>query len=497
VSTATLRRAATDRLNPILVKEVRQALRGRYFKILFWLTLAAATFLGLIVVGSAAERIDERFAGQSFFMVIFGCLSAAVHGFTPFSAYLSTSAEWDENTHDLLVLSDLRPRQIVLGKLLSALVQALLYYSTFGPFLVFAFLLNGIDLLSIGVVLVCSTAACTGLSSIGIALATMAKSKAMRGLLMAVFGAALAGSWGLTMAAAAEIVQSPQDLRSSEGQMATLLFLTVATALGMLFSAVAALRFAHEEENRSTGLRLASLGIVLLAGAWGAGLHRTLGEHEAVFGVQLAAALVLYLLWLFFLTERDGLSRRVAQRVPSQRGLALLAAPFLPGGGNAVWLVLVHGGCALLATWLGLGLSATTELQDRQALTIVGMVYGYPLLFLGIPAAFTGFVRTPGGRTRLRLACFFSLPLAVLAPGLLGLLSGNHRWMELEHPLNPAWVLSRFGTAGSPRDGAWLGLTLLLLGVLVALVLNVPRMVAGLEGVLAASRARRRRARVS
>jgi hypothetical protein len=54
-------------------------------------------------------------------MVMFGCLSAAVHGFTPFSAFLSTSAEWEENTHDLLVLSNLRPRQIVYGKLLSAL----------------------------------------------------------------------------------------------------------------------------------------------------------------------------------------------------------------------------------------------------------------------------------------------------------------------------------------------------------------------------------------
>ncbi|HTF91226.1 MAG TPA: hypothetical protein VK843_22630, partial [Planctomycetota bacterium] len=31
------------RLNPILVKEVRQALRGRYFRNLFWFTVVAAT----------------------------------------------------------------------------------------------------------------------------------------------------------------------------------------------------------------------------------------------------------------------------------------------------------------------------------------------------------------------------------------------------------------------------------------------------------------------
>ena len=35
-----------DRLNPILIKEVRQALRGKYFLVMFWLTVLVATLAG-------------------------------------------------------------------------------------------------------------------------------------------------------------------------------------------------------------------------------------------------------------------------------------------------------------------------------------------------------------------------------------------------------------------------------------------------------------------
>jgi hypothetical protein len=157
-----------DRLNPILVKEVRQSLRGKYFRVLFWITLGVGTLIGLSVVASLGGG-DSDETGQVFFMSMFGVLSAAVHCFVPFSAFLSTSAEWDENTYDLLVISNLRPRQIVQGKLLSALIQALLYYSTFGPFLVFAFLLNGVDLLSIVALLSGSLATCVALTMLGIA----------------------------------------------------------------------------------------------------------------------------------------------------------------------------------------------------------------------------------------------------------------------------------------------------------------------------------------
>ena len=157
----------SDGLNPVLVKEVRQSLRGRFFKVSFWLTLMVATFVGLgVMLYMQASEVEgsERVFGPTFFIAMFGCLVVATQVLVPFSAFLSMGSEWDENTFDLLVLSNLRPRQVILGKVLSAAVQALLFYSAFGPFLVFAFLLRGVDLMAI--------AAALGVSMVGSILAS-------------------------------------------------------------------------------------------------------------------------------------------------------------------------------------------------------------------------------------------------------------------------------------------------------------------------------------
>lgn len=492
LAAAAPRLALADRLNPILVKEVRQALRGRYFKLMFWLTLGVSTFAGLMVVASGASSDDIEELGQPFFLVMFACMSAAVHAFTPFSAYLSTSAEWDENTHDLLVLSNLGPRQIVLGKLLSALTQALLYYSTFGPFLVFAFLLNGIDLLSISVLLVCSFAACVGLSLAGIALASLARVKAARGILMAVFGAALVMVWGASIGAAGTIASSPQDLRDPEGQIAVAFFLTFALVVGGLFGAIALARFAHEEENRSTGLRLLGTGIMLLAGAWGAWLHAQFGDEETAWGMQVGAGCVLLPAWLFFLTEPNALGRRATKHVSAKRWLALLSIPFLPGGGRGVFLFLVHFAGALLGGVLALRFGSTSG----GFLEVVGMVsvfYAYAFMFLALPAAIASAFRA-SDRARLitRITIVVLVPLVILGPALAGLLFGNRDWMQLRHPLNPVWIMDKLLSSDRPF-GVVIGLFVLALGVLAALGLNAKRMLSGVLEVLSASRARRER----
>ena len=488
------RKSLTDRLNPILVKEVRQALRGRYFKVMFWLTLGVATLSGLLVVATGASSNEVEGIGQVFFMVMFGCMSAAVHAFTPFSAFLSTSAEWDENTHDLLVLSNLGPRQIVLGKLLSALIQGLLYYSTFGPFLVFAFLLNGIDLLTISVLLVCSVATCVGLSLVGIALASLARLRAARGILMAIFGAGLVMAWGFGMAAAGEISFSPQDLRSQEGQMGVAMFLTFVLVVGGSFGILASARFAHDEENRSTGLRIFSTFLVLAAGAWGAYLHAMVGEEETAWGMQVGAACVLSLAWLHFFSEPDGLGRRTGKHVTGKRWLALLSIPFLPGGGRGILLFFVH---FLLALTCGV-LALQTGARRDGFLEVVGMLsvfYAYLFVFLGLPSA-VGRRLGNSDRARMltRIATLVLVALTILGPGIAGLVLGIPSWMGLRHPFNPVWVMEQLERSGSTPSEVEFALVGLTIGILLTLALNAARIAGGASEVVDASTARRLRA---
>jgi len=489
-------RRLADRLNPILVKEVRQALRGRFFRVMFWLTLLVATLVGLLIVaGAASERGDQiELIGEPFFLVMFGCMAAAVHVFVPFSAFLATSAEWDENTHDLLVLSNLRPHQIVSGKLLSALIQALLYYSTFGPFLVFAYLLNGIDLLSIAVILVGSMATCVGLSLVGIALASLARVKAVRGMLMALFGIVLTMAWGGTIGMAVGIVEQPQMLRGSDGQSALFSYVLIVLVVGGLFGVIAGARFAHEEENRSTGLRILSVAIVLAAGVWGAWMHAAFGTHQFSWAGQVIAVVFLVLLWLFFFSERDALGRRASKLVPAQRGLALLCAPFLPGGGLGVLLFLLQAVLALVSTYLALGAGPVSAGDVRESLGLVAALYGYAFVYLALPAGLASFrVQSLRGRALVRAWTLVSIPVLLLGPALVGLLFGIVPWMEMKHPFNPVWVMDEL-TNDTVDVRAVLTLVVLALASLVTLALNVPRMRAAVNEVLAASRARRERA---
>ncbi len=492
MSALAVARSFDDRLNPILVKEVRQALRGRYFRTLFWLTLGVATLLGLSIVAEAGARGASMNVGRTFFMTMNGCLFAAVLGFTPFSAFLATSAEWDENTHDLLVLSNLRPRQIVYGKLLSALVQALLYYSTFGPFMVFAFLMNGVDLLSIAVLLLTSFVASTTLILFGIALASLSPAKAPRVLLMALFGVALVMSWGSSISFAAFVTFQPHALRDPMALTSVVAFATACLLVGGLLAALAIARLSHDEENRSSGLRVLSVALVLVAALFGQWMALEFGQTELVWGLQLAVLMPLAILWLLFLCEPEPLGRHVARHVSPRPWLALLSAPFLPGGGRGVALMTLHMLLGLAAVLLGRSVSSAPPTELTRALVGLAFVYAYVWIYLAIPAGVASFF-APRLRTRV-LARMFILclpPVVVLLPPLVGLVLGISSWMSFLHPFNPAYALNEVMSGTRLTSVERVGLAL---GAIAALALNLPRLWRGFIEVLVASRARRDRA---
>lgn len=485
------RKRLDDRVNPIVVKEVRQALRGRYFRWLFWLTLFTATLTALaIVAGNTATGGGAAF-GDVFFLWTFGLLSAAVHGFVPFWAFLSTSAEWDENTYDLLVISNLRPRQIVYGKLQSALIQALLYYSTFGPFLVFSFLLNGVDLYSLAVILVGSVATCVALSLVGIAASSLASVKVMRVLLMALFGAGLIGAWGMGLGFAGVVIFDPQELRTAEGQVSVVAYLTVAVIVGALAASIAMSRFAHEEENRSTPLRILITGAVAFASAWGGWLFAEFGDIDAAWGCQVAAVCLCFCPWLFAATEPEAFGRRVGNQLARSRIPPILWAPWLPGGGRGVLLFLVHAAIAIVGTQLAVTFGAVGPSDRYELFAVTASMYAYAFLYVGLPSGIASFF-SPSGRLRavLRIGVLIAVPVGILLPGLFGLFF-QVPFADFDHPLNPFAVLQRISARGSGDYGVTITYVVYALGALLTLLLNLPRMARGLREVALVRRARR------
>ncbi|MEM6330938.1 MAG: ABC transporter permease, partial [Planctomycetota bacterium] len=139
----------SDHLNPILVKETRQALRSRQFVLWFLLLLAACWLVTIGGVAWMGPGVQYAAGGGLMFMCYYCVLAFAVVIVVPYAAFRSLSSEQEENTRDVLMVSALRPSQIINGKLGGAVLQIGVYLSALSPCLAFTYLLRGIDLRTI------------------------------------------------------------------------------------------------------------------------------------------------------------------------------------------------------------------------------------------------------------------------------------------------------------------------------------------------------------
>ena len=436
-----------DRLNPILIKEVRQSLRGRYFKVSFWVTLTLATMIGLgvlLVRFASHEDIASMVHGPTFFVAIFACLAVATQILVPFSAFLSMGSEWDENTFDLLVLSNLKPRQIVLGKVQSAAVQALLFYSSFGPFLVFAFLLRGLDLFAIFAGLAISFFGSLLLSCLAVAMSSFGRGRFARLMLMVILAVILVQSTFVTIVWAGQTMMFPAALRDPDMLEGLCAAISIAVAVAAFFFAAACARLAHPEENRSTGLRLMTLACLAVGFVWATVIGGWRVDDDLVMGSLILGHSVLAVATLFFATEPERLGRRVRADLPRSPLKRALYTPFLPGGARG--LIYFLFGSVMMSAWAlaysfvaaGTNVYTTGQLNALVALPLYG------LIFLGVPSAFFS-ANSESGVTRgiARIVIVTVFIASVLLPALIGFLFGLPRWADFDHPLNVFTMLDQ------------------------------------------------------
>lgn len=470
----------TDFLNPILVKEVRQGLRGRYFKGTYAFTLFVATVIGLfvLIVGQ-----DESEVGQGFFGAIYFCLTGAVMALIPFQAYVS-SATADPRQADILSLSNLRPRQIVWGRLLATAVQGSLIVFALLPFLGLAYLLPGVDLgaaivavatvLVFGLVMACITIAASWLTS----------NRLLRVLIMA-----MSGLFQMSMAFTAaglgfELVDNPSALQEDEFYWAVAAFWAHGLVIGGFALVGAAARIGHAEENRSTLARVLTTALVM----FGTAVPFLIVAFSTERDDEIQLVTTMYTLFVasfpvaLFVTEPERFGRRVQLQVPKNRLLALLITPWMPGGGNGVMLAVILGAIAVLpiAVLEPFAVDFGHHLQP-----VLVLVFCYWVILMSVPS-------WPLSRwTTLlpaRILSFFAIPtfsfLAVSMPVFFGFLIDQGDWEDGEHSLNPVWAIEEVWRG---RYEAAEALAVVIGMMLMALLINLPRMYRAADRTLLAS----------
>jgi hypothetical protein len=266
---------------------------------------------------------------------------------------------------------------------------------------------------------------------------------------------------------------------------------SIVAAGGLIGFTVACERLAHAEENHSSGPRVLVVGLLLLALVWIGWAFRAMGAHARLDEPLMVAIVLLTVPCIFFATEAEALPRRVRRGVPRARWRALLAAPFLPGGGRGVLYYLMLIAILLLG---GVVIQAVKRTSPGFVFDFNGssrvLAFGvfYLIYVLAIPLMFSRWSASPRARLIARCATIVGASLSMLLPALFGFFVGSKQWSEMDHPLNPFYMYRqleahRFGPV----------FVVLFGGAIVLLLANAPRMVRGLKEVGRASRERAQR----
>ncbi|MGA9526434.1 MAG: ABC transporter permease [Myxococcaceae bacterium] len=436
--------AVSERINPIVVKELRQGLRTRVFWVCFTVLLLACF---LIALGAWAGSLDGRIgeSGQPFFFGFFICLGAVQFFIIPYTAYRSLAREREEETWVLLSLTGLGARRVLRGKIGSYLAQAGLYASAVLPFLLFSYYLNGIDLPTILLVSALGFAWMIFLTCAAVCAATLGESRIIRGLVhFAVLGTLL-GAVATAWTVAGAIVFDGNSLWRDGPWVAAGVILWLMLSFGVLLFEAAASQLALATEDTARGPRLALVfqvvgSAAILAWAW----IESGREREVAIASQLLLAAHLLFVGTFLVSAE----RKVHPSHAGRRFWPLLR----PGPLSAFWLIVVLLGvvtAGALTLYIG---SANVGSRSARELMMLVAAAAFALLFLALPVVVTHLVpiRTLSTPLGQRAVAFVVLTSACAVPPFTALVLGfepEDRWINLFNP-----ILGLLGYVGLPKQ---------------------------------------------
>jgi hypothetical protein len=444
-----------ERINPLVVKEVRQGLRSRVFWLSFGLMLLACFIISLAAYVETLEN-SLRPQGRTFFLAFFFCLGGAHFFLLPYGAYRSLAREREDETWVLLLLTGLGPRRILRGKVASCLVQGGLYASAVGPFLLFSYYLNGIDLPTLLLVLGLGACWFLFLTVVAVCAATLAEGRMGRGFVHLV----LLGVLGLGLlygqVCAYFLCQAGFRSLSDDGLLTfTLGSLWMMFTCAWLLFETAAARLSLVTENYSRGPRRALvvqtvLSSLVLLGAWWDSRSQALAWGLSVFG-----CVYLTLCGLLLATDLDGQARSLRA---ATRPWSLLRPGALRGFRFAVLLLLFWTAACGVLIVLSTRSRSTVDLPGVVALPL------YALLYLSLPLWVARLPRSPelSSPAAVRLLFFVLGGLAFFVPALVSLIllreEESKTFLSL---LNPFLGVMLFAEGESPLDEPVLAWSLL------------------------------------
>ena len=478
----------TDRLNPILVKETRQALKSRQFIITFMLLLTVAWLISVFGTIWYGPAIEYGSAGRAFFVAYYYVIGFATLFVIPFGSFRSMLNERDHNTYELLSISTLSPRQIVTGKLLSSLVQVFIYYSAIAPFIAFTSLLQGFDLAMVTLFLVAGLVWSSFVSMIALMLSTLSSNRQWQSInTIGMIGLLL---WQMSMAFAVGMASFSESIPFEKEEFWWMIGTTLLTISSyfLLAQQIAVSRLTFESDNRSSGVRvICTLQFWLLwSGVWAYSFRygAVFVDEDTIYGCAIVSSIHWFIVGLFVSTEPDHISRRVRRNIAKLGVFRFFVAPWLPGGCRGLLLLTIH---LIVLTTI-----ARMDVWPKWVHDMVTVTALYVFIYVAIGAAIgrLGQAMSPEFRpAHARVLTILIGALAMIAPYLPAAF-GFTRWLntytlgEVANPVRTLAIIER--AARSARgDPAMVDLIFTTLwGIaMVAFFINLRAMFTGVAEV--------------
>ena len=473
---------ATDWLNPILIKETRQALKSRQFIFTFFLLLILAWTISVGGVLWAGPALEFGTAGRTFFVLYFCVLAFAIFFIVPFGAFRSMMNEREFNTYELLSISTLSPRQIVWGKLGSAVVQLLIYYSAIAPFVAFTSLLQGFDLAL--VILLLTVGACWSvwITMLAIMSSTLLDQKQWQAANTLGMIVMLMLQLAVVIAVSIDVVRGVvrYDQRGFWWDL-TVAGVAAATYFWLCLH-IAVSRLTFESDNRSTWIR-----IICSIQFWVACAYLLFDQWDRGWIVDKSAitliACVILFHWVvvgtFAVSESEFLSRRIRRTLPDTALARWLVAVWIPGGSRG--LVYVVGHLAIFSVLVVVLTTGVEVLWIHAAILYVVCYLGCGAFLGRLAHGVTPEFRPAHTVALMLLMAAFAVvaPLIVQATGIAGRV-GQYSLLKISNP---------FETLPYIADGAKQEESVLILGLLgtaatVSIAINSRAALRGVFGLV-------------
>ena len=360
---STIRVRLDDWMNPIVVKELRQAVNGKFVAAALLLLLVVQLLvLGIYIVfgGDLTERLS---AGRDAFMFLLAILMAICLLFVP--AYTSIRLAFERDTNvDLLFVTTIKPSAIVWGKLFAALIITILIFSACMPFMVFTYWLRGIDLPSIFVLMASAFLVVTVAVQLATLVACLPAGRVLKiflsilALLLFLQGFIATVSWSY-YALYSGIGSQLGSWRFWGPALAAIL---IAIALiGLLFSLSVAM-IKPISSNRALPARVFVTAMWVVSGIAAAIISYVQRDTTPLSVWSVLSAVVFAGAFFVGVSEREQLGPRVARKIPFS-GLRLPAFFLFSGAASGVaWAALMS-----MLTYLTLSFLSSRSTTIRTA----------------------------------------------------------------------------------------------------------------------------------